>query len=139
VFDSAGGVVHLGRSVDEARSGQAVALPLAAQARDSIAALFYARTLPLEPGGHHQFPVNEAGRSVRVELVVGPRETISVQNRNVSAVRLEPRLYQPEPERKPVNATLWLSADERRIPLALEVEAGFGRVRAELVAYEPGN
>jgi Protein of unknown function (DUF3108) len=137
LFDSAAGVVRLGRSVEEARAENAITLPLVSQARDAIAALFYARTLALETGRHYRFPVNEAGRSVRVELTVAEPETITVQNRPEKAVRLEPRLYE-QIDRKPVTARLWLSTDERRVPLALEIDAGFGRVRAELIGYQPG-
>jgi hypothetical protein len=32
-------------------------------------------------------------------------------------------------------ATVWLSRDARRVPLALEVDAGFGHVRVELESY----
>jgi hypothetical protein len=31
--------------------------------------------------------------------------------------------------------TIWLSDDERKIPVRAVVEAGFGRVRLELVDY----
>jgi hypothetical protein len=31
--------------------------------------------------------------------------------------------------------TIWLSDDERRVPLRAVIEAGFGRVRADLVDY----
>jgi hypothetical protein len=39
--------------------------------------------------------------------------------------------------RQPVTATIWISADGRRVPLAADVEAGFGRVRLKLVDYRP--
>ena len=37
--------------------------------------------------------------------------------------------------RRPIAMTLWLSADDRRIPLRVIVEAGFGRVTLELREY----
>jgi hypothetical protein len=36
-----------------------------------------------------------------------------------------------------VDATIWISADERRLPLAADITAGFGRVRLKLVNYRP--
>jgi hypothetical protein len=138
VYDHAAGVVRIGRSVDEARLGDAVSLPMTSQARDAIAALFYARTLPLEAGVRYRVPVNEAGRNLVVEVAVTVREVIQVQGRSVDAIRLEPRIQRRVERRRAIVATLWLSTDARRVPLAFDVEAGFGRVRAELRSYEAG-
>lgn len=139
VFDPAARVVRIGRTVQEARAGPAVALPLAPHARDAIAALFYARTLPLDPGSRYRLPVNEGGRSLTVDLTVSGPERIVVRGRDVDVLRLEPRLQQQVQRRRAIQATLWVSADPRRVPVALDVDAGFGRVRAELVAYESGS
>jgi hypothetical protein len=40
-------------------------------------------------------------------------------------------------DRRPILATLWLSQDPLRVPVALEVDAAFGRLRVELVGYRP--
>lgn len=138
VFDHAAGVVRQGASVDQAQGERAVALPLAPYARDALTALFYARTLELRPGRRYELPINEAGRSLKLEFAVAARETITVQGRAVESVRLMPTIHQQVQRRQPVTATLWLSVDPRHVPLALEVEAGFGRVRAELIGYHAG-
>jgi hypothetical protein len=39
--------------------------------------------------------------------------------------------------RRSATATLWVSDDARKIPVALDLEAGFGRIRLELVHYTP--
>jgi hypothetical protein len=114
-----------------------VSLPLAPASRDAIAAVFYARTLALVPGRRFLIPINEAGRQVVVELLVSRLERITVQQRQVDAIRLEPRMRPGAGARHAATATLWLSADERKVPVALELEAAFGRVRAELVSYTP--
>ena len=119
VFDEPGHVVRSGRTVADARAEGAVTLPMSPRARDAIAALFYARTLPLRAGDHVRFPVNEAGRNVVVELAVTPT--------------LERRVE----DRQPVVSTLWLSNDLHRVPVLLDLDAGFGRVRVELVSYRP--
>lgn len=139
VYDHAARVVRTGRSVEDARAADAVVLPMLPGARDAIAALFYVRTLPLREGDRYLLPVNEAGRNIVVELGVGQRESIRVQGRDVDAVRLTPRLRRRVEQREPLAATVWLSNDARRVPLALELEAGFGHVRVELQSYEPGD
>jgi hypothetical protein len=70
-----------------------------------------------------------------VDLSVTGRETISIQGREASAVRMEPRIRRRVERRQPIRAVLWLSDDERKVPLAMDVEAAFGRVRLELISY----
>lgn len=114
-----------------------VSLPLAAGARDSLAALYFVRTLPLVSGDVVRFPVNEAGRNQVVEVLVAARETVLVGGEARAAIRLEPRVRQRVERRTPATVTLWMSDDARRVPLIAHVEAGFGRVRLELDRYQP--
>ncbi len=128
-------VIRIGRDAELAAGEEGVALPLAESARDAVSAVFYARTLPLVDGETYRIPVNEAGRSMVVDLRVTGRETISIQGREASAVRMEPRIRRRVERRQPIRAVLWLSDDERKVPLAMDVEAAFGRVRLELISY----
>ena len=57
--------------------------------------------------------------------------------RAVGALRLEPRFAARVQRRQAIESTIWLSDDERRVPLMVEVAAGFGRVRLKLVDYRP--
>ena len=137
VFDEAAHVVRTGRTVAEARAEGAVTLPMPPRARDAIAALFYARTLPLHAGDHVRFPVNEAGRNVVVELAVGGVERISAGGKSVDAIRITPTMQRRVEDRQPLVSTLWLSNDVHRVPVLLDVDAGFGHVNVELVSYRP--
>jgi hypothetical protein len=129
VYDAAAGVVRIGD----------VALPLAAGARDAIAAIYYVRTLPLDPGGAIAFPVNEAGRNLVIEVRVGGREQVIIGGQPVAAIRLEPRIRQRVERRQQATGTLWISDDARRVPVLVEIAAGFGRVRLELARYRAGS
>jgi hypothetical protein len=135
VYDHGGRVIRIGRDASHAASEAGVSLPLAEFARDAISAVFYARTLPLVDGDRYRIPVNEAGRSVVVDIEVTGRETITVQGRQVRAVKLDPRIRRRVERRRPVTAVLWLSDDERKVPLLMDIEAAFGRVRLELISY----
>ncbi|PYR66982.1 MAG: hypothetical protein DMF88_14410 [Acidobacteria bacterium] len=116
VFDEPGHVVRSGRTVADARAESAVTLPMSPRARDAIAALFYARTLPLRAGDH---------------------ERISAGGTSIDAIRITPTLERRVEDRQPVVSTLWLSNDPHRVPVLLDLDAGFGRVRVELVSYRP--
>jgi hypothetical protein len=137
IFDAGAHVVRTGRTAAEARADGAVTLPMAPEARDAIAALFYIRTLPLAPGTRVKFPVNEAGRNLVVELVVEGIERVYAEGHNVDALRITPTIERRVQDRQPFVSTLWLSNDARRVPLILDLDAGFGHVRVELVSYRP--
>jgi hypothetical protein len=137
VFDHAAHVVRTGRTVAEARADGAVTLPMSPHARDAVAALFYARTLPFGKGERVRFPVNEAGRNLVVELAVDGIERIDVAGRTLEAIRITPATQRRVEDRQALVSTLWLSNDEHRVPVALDLDAGFGHVRVELVSYRP--
>lgn len=139
VFDPEGGVIRIGPTVEEARSGKAVTLPLAAHARDAIAALFFARTMPLTPGAHYRVPINDGGRNGIVDVTVGRLEPVVVQGQRRQAVRIDPRIEHRVERRTPPSATVWLDPDGAHVPLAVEITAAFGTVRMELTGYERGS
>jgi hypothetical protein len=136
LYDHTRGVVRMGRDAEQAASREGVSLPLPLESRDAISALFYARTLPLDPGVRHVIPINESGQNLRVELSVEGRETVEVAGRPVEAIRIQPRLQRRLERRQPLSATLWVSADASRVPVLVQLEAGFGRVRVELIHYQ---
>ncbi len=138
LFDREAGVVRVGNSAADARRSESIALPLGSPfTRDAITALFYIRTLQLQPGTIVTVPINEAGSSLVLQVTVAEAETIQVDQVRYSTTRLEPRLMRRIERRRPISMTIWLSDDERRVPLRAIVEAGFGRVRLDLVDYRP--
>ena len=77
------------------------------------------------------------GRNLALSVSVPARETIMVDGAPVSALRVEPRFTARVQRRQAIESTLWLSDDARRVPLVVEVAAGFGRLRLKLVDYRP--
>ena len=126
-----------GGTLAEAGSPTAMALPLAAGSLDPLTALWYIRALPLVPGLEVVLPVNDGRRGLVVTVRVGNRERVEVGGRSEEAFRVEPRIVARVERRQPIDATIWLSADERRLPLVAEIAAGFGRIRLKLVNYRP--
>ena len=116
----------------------AMTLPLGDEAsRDALSALYYVRTLPLAPGTIVSVPLNDAGTSMMLQLSVAEPEDIDYKGVRTKALRLEPRVMRRIERRRPVAITIWLTADERRVPLRALVDAGFGRIRLELIDYRP--
>jgi hypothetical protein len=116
--------------------GAPITLPLAAEARDPVAALFYVRTLPLAPGTSFSLPLSDNGRSSQLDVSVGAMETIELDGRSWSTWRVEPRVRQRIERTRPLDITAWVTADERRLPVLVDVDGPFGLVRAELVASQ---
>jgi hypothetical protein len=136
LFDRDAGVIRVGNSATDARRPQSMALPLGSPfTRDAVTALFYIRTLQLQPGAIVTVPINEGGSSLVLQVAVAEAETIQVGDATYSTTRLEPRLMRRIERRRPISMTIWLTGDERRVPVRAIVEAGFGRVRLDLVDY----
>jgi hypothetical protein len=136
IYDRGARNVRVGDSLDAARGADALSLPLGAEAaRDALTALYYVRTLPLSAATIVTVPINEAGASLVLQVAVADAEAIEHRGRMTPTIRLEPRLMRRIERRRPVSMTIWLSADDRRVPLRIVIEAGFGRVRAELAEY----
>ena len=123
------------RQVRMTTGGASVTLPLAAAARDPMAALFYIRTLALAPGSDRSLPLTDNGRPSRLEVIVGSRETVVVHGQPRSAWKVEPRLHERLEREGRLTMSAWISADERRIPLVIDIAGTFGTVRAELISY----
>lgn len=137
VFDHAARRVRSGTTVEEASSATAIALPLSPGSLDTLTALWYIRALPLAPGLTAVLPVNDGRRGLVVTVRVGERERIEVGGRSEDAFRVTPRIEARVERRQPIEATIWVSADARRLPLAADIAAGFGRIRLKLVDYRP--
>jgi hypothetical protein len=137
VYDAARRQVRVAQTAEDALSPDADATPLATGARDAVSALFYLRTLPLRPGSEVIIPVNDAGRNVTVRVRGEGTETVTTSHGSVEALRLAVAIERRLERRTGVRATLWLSTDARRVPVRLDLSAGFGQVRLELVDYRP--
>jgi hypothetical protein len=136
-YDHDGRHVRSADSAASARDRGAMALPLAGYARDSLTALWYIRSLPLAAGATFEIPINEAGRNMKATVTVGAPESVDAPAGPVPAFRVEPRLSTRVQRRQGIDAAIWISADSRRVPLAADITAGFGRVRLKLVDYRP--
>lgn len=135
VFDAAHRLVRTGQTRDEAQGAGALSFAFVPGARDAVTAFYYARTIVPPPGGAVQVPINEAGRTLVLSLPSGVEETVDHRGQAVRARRFAPTLQQRIERRRPLDIRVWLSVDERRVPLIIEIDAGFGRVKAELVDY----
>lgn len=112
--------------------------------RDMAAALLLARSQALEPGQWVRLGVFPGEGMYMVHVTLEGREQISLRGKDRSALRVSLHIdritknHSLEPHRKFQRGTVWVSDDEARIPLRVEVKVFIGSVFAELVSFDTG-
>jgi len=110
--------------------------PLPPDARDGLSAWFHARTLPLAAGYRVRLSVVEAGGAYDVDAHVERVERIAIGGREVEAFRLALVVARASDRGAIARAVAWVSADARRVPLAVDLDTSLGSFRLELDAYQ---
>lgn len=111
--------------------------------RDMAAALLLARSQALEPGQWVRLGVFPGEGMYLVHVTLEGREKITLRGKEYAALRSSLHIDQItkehalEPHRKFQRGTVWVSDDEARIPLRVEVKVFVGSVFAELVSFDP--
>lgn len=108
----------------------------------SLFYFFRAYNAPVVLGAEYAWPVSDGRKSVLGRARVVGRERVEVKAGEFEAWIIEPELthlggvFEESPD---AQMRIWVSADERRLPLIIESKVVIGRVYAELAAYTPGS
>jgi len=112
------------------------------QSYDPVSAVMVLRSVNLTVGEEMVAEVLTGKSRYLAKINVVALETVSIGATEYPAYRLEPRFEKilapgarPQPP-KVRRMTVWISADERRLPLRIESEVFVGAVYCELVAWE---
>jgi hypothetical protein len=120
--------------------GREVGTP--AQVLDALSALYYLRTLPLEPGTSLQLPVHSGGRNYELQVDVLARERIPTAFGERVAFKVEPRSSALAAEGyegvfdQGGRLWVWIADDPGRLPLLMRSSLPIGNIVARLVEYE---
>jgi hypothetical protein len=112
--------------------------PIEAFSQDSMTAMYYARTLPLPTGSTFTFPVASEGRNWYAVCTVVRRETMDTPLGEVQTIVIKPEMKYQGILKKQGDSFLWLTDDDRRIPIRLEAKVKIGTVVAKLKKIELG-
>jgi hypothetical protein len=112
--------------------------PIPRFSQDSLSVLYYLRTVPLPAGAVLTVPVVSEGKSWEAVVTVIRRELMSTPMGRVMTVVLKPETRYQGVLKKSGDSFLWLTDDERRVPVRLEAKVKIGTVVANLTAFEPG-
>ena len=113
--------------------------PMPAFPQDSLSALYYLRSVPLPEGGVVTVPVVSEGKSWEAVVTVVRREPCSTPLGTRQCVVLNPETRYQGILKKQGDSFLWLTDDDRRIPVRLEAKVKIGMVVAKLRAFDEGS
>jgi hypothetical protein len=134
-FDWEDGVAHYANEEGKHRR-----LRLRQGTLDILSVLYHARTIPLLRGEEFRRPLNDGRKTLAARARIVEREVIHVDGRAWRAVRIEPDLRKTGKASRKAAAPdlrLWISDDERRLPLRLFGRLPVGRFTVELAGGEP--
>jgi hypothetical protein len=105
-------------------------------ALDSFGSLYYVRSLSLEPGQSHTIDVHNSDKVYPLVVNVIKREKVKVPAGKFNTVLVEPILRGPGIFiSKGKKLQVWLTDDERKMPVRMRSEVFIGHVSAELIKY----
>ena len=108
---------------------------------DPITAVYLARSTDFKVGDKLYFKVFGGRYQYLLELFVEKKERVALQSgKTVEAYRIIPRIQNITKRGyagRLNEATIWISADERRVPVKLSSKISFGTVYLELVEQRP--
>jgi hypothetical protein len=110
--------------------------PIPPYAMDVLGSLYYVRTQPMQVGTSFTIDVYDGKKVWPLIVKVEKREKIKVPAGKFDCFRVEPLLREPGIfVSKGKKLQVWMTADERHMPVLMRSEVAFGHVAAELVSY----
>lgn len=103
----------------------------------AIGAVYYLRTLPLQQGDRFPLSIFDGRKIRRIGITVDRQETIQVPAGEFSCLVLTPTPLDDQPLTK-VQGLLkvWLTADERRLPVRIEQQSKYGTMVLRLAKVQ---
>lgn len=107
-------------------------------AKDGLAAFYYVRHMPLEVGRDIPIPHHSDRRSGDILVKVHRKETVKVPAGTFECFVIEPVMEEGGLFKSSGRLTIWVTADERRIPVLMKSRIPVGSVDAILQEIKSG-
>ncbi|HHS49902.1 MAG TPA: DUF3108 domain-containing protein [candidate division Zixibacteria bacterium] len=104
-------------------------------ALDVLSAFYYTRMLELEPGDTFHLPNHEGGKNYPLRVAVHRKECIEVPAGRFDCIVIEPILHSPGLFDHKGNIYIWVTDDDRRMPVLMQTKIFIGNITASLVKY----
>lgn len=106
--------------------------------QDILSSLYYLRTKDLEVGRTIMIPHHDNKKNYPLEVKVLRRERVSVPAGKFTCYVVEPLLKDVGIFKAKGKIQIWITADERRMPVLVKTSVLVGSVSAKLESYETG-
>ncbi|MCC6347402.1 MAG: DUF3108 domain-containing protein [Nitrospirales bacterium] len=104
---------------------------------DVISGFYYLRTLLLETGNAVRIDIFDSNKFYKAEIMVLGREKLSLPgSREVDTVKVKPLLKSDGLFKSRGDIVVWLTDDEKRIPVMVETKVPIGKVTAKLTSIK---
>jgi hypothetical protein len=115
-------------------SPQNIAVPLGVQ--DSLSSFYMLRTLPLRVGQSIHLNMFSNGKTYDVEVQILRREKVEAYWGSVEALVVRPLLRFQEILRQKGEVLIWVTDDDRRLPIRMTTAIKVGSIEATLIAVK---
>jgi len=106
--------------------------------QDVLSAFFYVRSLDLAPGKVYTVPAHSSRKTYDLKVVVHGRERVEVAAGAWDCFVVEPMIEGDGLFKHEGKLTLYLTDDERRIPVLIKTKVPVGSIDVQLTEYRPG-
>ena len=115
-------------------------IPLMLGTFDPLSIFYYTRQLEVGPGAPIERPVSDGRKCVMATAMILRREKLRINGMDYDTYLVEPDLKHVGgvfEKSKDAKIQLWVTADERRIPVRIRSKVFVGHFTGELVSVEP--
>lgn len=102
---------------------------------DPLSSLFYVRTLDLKVGDEILIPSTDNMKVYDIKVIVHRIETVKVPAGRFRCFVVEPVMADGGVFKKDGQVQVWLTADEKKMPVKMETKVYIGSIKAELGWY----
>lgn len=106
--------------------------------QDVLSALYFVRLFDLKPDTAIYFPVHDIKKSYPLKVEVQRREKVRVPAGEFDCLVVEPKLQSEGIFKRKGRIWVWLTNDEKKMPVKMESELPFGSISANLIEYKLG-
>jgi hypothetical protein len=110
-------------------------VPIAPLTQDVLSAMYYIRTLPLEPGQAIALANHTDGKNYPLVVKVLGRERVTVEAGTFDCLVVEPILRGPAIFSQKGRLTVWMTDDKYKMPVLMKSKVIIGHVSAVLKEY----
>ena len=124
VFDH---VAHKAVWTERRPNQQTTSVDFSEPIQDVLTAIYYLRTRELAPGASFEIPLSDSGRMYHITVAVKESKEMNTAVGHVRTIRIEPGLFGDNaPVRTRGELSIWLTDDERRLPVRAQLKLDIG-------------